>query len=233
MPRRKWKWGVAAGIFAVLGAIGNAQASTIDLFGLPGNFDQFTFGSTGTQYYAQSIQADGVHWADLAFGISNAAGGSFDLLITGGRAAAVPGTGLLPDAGAIFSQQTLNHAGGGLQIFDVNLDLAVANGTTYFFVLAAFGDTLAGASVRATQFNGTDKYAPGEFVFSNSNAAFSNSLSWASRFPNGEDLAFSATFDSGNNQVSQVPVPAALPLFWSALTALGLFGWRRRREASA
>ena len=233
MRRYKWKLAIAGAAVAVMSAVGTAQASTIDLFGLAGNFDQANFGSTGTYYYAQSIQADDVHWADLAFRISSGVGGSFELIITGGRAAGLPGTGLAPDAGAILSQQTLNYAGGGVQNFDVNLDLAVANGATYFFVLAGFGGTIENTSVRATQYNGTDKYAFGEFVYSNSDGGFSNSLSWTSRFPNGEDLVFRTTFDGGNNHVSQVPVSAAPPLFWTALSALGLFGWRRRRKASA
>ena len=33
--------------------------------------------------------------------------------------------------------------------------------------------------------------------------------------------------------VSQVPLPAALPLFATGLGALGLFGWRRKRKAIA
>ena len=33
--------------------------------------------------------------------------------------------------------------------------------------------------------------------------------------------------------VSQVPLPAALPLFATGLGALGLLGWRRKRKAQA
>jgi hypothetical protein len=33
-------------------------------------------------------------------------------------------------------------------------------------------------------------------------------------------------------QVAQTPIPAALPLFASALGGLGLFGWRRRQAGS-
>jgi hypothetical protein len=36
-----------------------------------------------------------------------------------------------------------------------------------------------------------------------------------------------------NTAVSQVPLPAALPLFFSALAMLGLGGWVRRRRAAA
>ncbi|MDH3739328.1 MAG: hypothetical protein OER92_09035 [Alphaproteobacteria bacterium] len=200
---------------------------------MPDNFDQAPFGATGfdTEYYAQSVLADDARWASLAFGITDLEGGRFDLIVTEGRSPAIPlpGSGLAPDATAVLSQQMLDHLGGGLQIFYVDLNLPVISGTTYFFTLAAFGQTLTNATVRATEFNGRpDKYAPGEFIFSNDNAGFSNDLAWVSRFSNREDLAFRATFDS----VSAVPVPPALPLFGAALGMLVLFGvWRRRKLA--
>ena len=42
-------------------------------------------------------------------------------------------------------------------------------------------------------------------------------------------LSLSATF----TPVSQVPLPAALPIFATGLGALGLLGWRRKRKAAA
>ncbi len=46
---------------------------------------------------------------------------------------------------------------------------------------------------------------------------------------NGGDAEFRAVF----NSVSQVPVPAALPLFGTGLALMGFFGWRRKRKAAA
>ena len=225
------RMGCTAVVLSCLATAGTAQAGTVDLFDLPGNFGQRPFGATGTEYYAQSVLADDARWANLAFRITDEEGGSFDLIITEGRPATIPlpGTGLSPDATSVLSQQMFDHLGGGLQTFDVDLNLPVVSGTTYFFTLAAFGKSLTQSTVRATEFNGTEKYTPGEYIFSNDDAAFTNNLTWVSRFSNREDLAFQATFDS----VSAVPAPPALPLFGAALGMLGLVGWWRRRQSAA
>lgn len=47
----------------------------------------------------------------------------------------------------------------------------------------------------------------------------------------GYSLAFSPGV--GNGPVTATPVPAALPLFATGLSALGLFGWRRKRKKAA
>jgi hypothetical protein len=41
------------------------------------------------------------------------------------------------------------------------------------------------------------------------------------------------TFSPTNMQLSQTPLPAALPLFATGLGVMGLFGWRRKRKAAA
>ncbi len=223
------RMGFAAVVLICLATVGTARAGTVDLLGLPDNSDQRIFGTSLSYYYAQSVLADDANWASLAFGVRNRQADSFNLIIAEGRPTSPGGSGFLPDATMILSQQALDHLGGGLQIFDVDLNLPVASGTTYFFTLAAFGTTLTRAGVRATEFNGTDKYTPGKFIFSNDNAAFSNDLFWDTRLSNSRDLAFRATFDS----VSAVAVPAALPLFGTALGVLGLFDWWRRRKLAA
>jgi hypothetical protein len=41
------------------------------------------------------------------------------------------------------------------------------------------------------------------------------------------------TLNGQSSQLSETPIPAALPLFASGLGALGLLGWRRKRKAQA
>lgn len=201
----------------------SAQAGVIDLYGLAGNFNQSAFGSTGSQYYAQSITADGTVFDSLRFTVNDAEGGSFKLRITTGVAAGLPGTGERPDAVNELFSQTLNHAGGGAINFDVNLNLAVADGDVLFFVLDAVGQTLSGATVLATQFGGVDKYTGGEFIFGNTNSPL-GSVGWSSRQPNGEDLVFRAAFSD-----NVVPEPGSLALVAASL--LGVCAAARRRRA--
>ncbi len=100
------------------------------------------------------------------------------------------------------------------------LNLSVDIDTTYFYNLQGFNGTLSGATVRATEFIGTDKYGPGTFMFSNDGSGYSNSLRWSSRYNNNEDHAFKAAF---------IPIPGAVWLFGSALAGLG---WLRRKQTA-
>ena len=40
-------------------------------------------------------------------------------------------------------------------------------------------------------------------------------------------------FINSDSQLSETPLPAALPLFATGLGALGLLGWRSKRKAAA
>ncbi len=206
-----------------------AQAGAIDLFGLPGNFDQSTFGSTGSYVYAQSVTADGTNFASLDFSVADRQGGSFDLLITGSRNGGMLGTGQLPDADNILFQQNLSHNGDGAQTFSLTPNVGVTSGDVLFFVLSAHGGSLSGATVRATQFYGRDRYAGGEFIFSNTNAPFSNALSFGSRYSAKQDLVFSANFAAVSSQPSAaVSAPTAIGLLMSGLGLIVLIKARKK-----
>lgn len=206
-----------------------AQAGAIDLFGLPGNFDQSTFGSTGSYVYAQSVTADGTNFASLDFSVADREGGSFDLLITGSRNSGMPGTGQLPDADNILFQQNLSHSGGGAQTFSLTPNVGVASGDILFFVLSAHDESLSRATVRATRYFGPDRYTGGEFIFSNTNAPFSNAISYGSRYGTGQDLVFRANFAEASNQPgAAVSAPPAIGLLMSGLGLIGLVKARKK-----
>jgi len=211
-----------------------AQAGVVDLFNLSGNFYQQNFGAAATEYYAQSVKADDVNWADLSFSLSRqGTGGTFNLLVTESVLdMTLPGTHLRPDASknVLFSTQ-LTHNGLGTQRFDIALDTTVASGTTYFFVLQGKGQTLQSASVLATQYEGTDKYAAGEFIYASTNAAFTGTAGkWDSRFSARQDLVFRAEFNSDGAVAvagADVPEPGSLALLGLGLASLAVFRMRK------
>jgi len=215
---------LCAGITTIAGSI--ASAGVVDLRDLPGNFDQNSWGHPDTVLYAQSIQASDVFLDEFRFRATSASAGgvNYTLVVTGARADA-GGLGWAPDLTDVRYESALSNIAGDGVMHEAtfNPNIGVADGELLFFVLNTYtvGPTGLG-TVRATEFGGTDQYAPGEFVFLNT-AGPGGSLddligsSWAHRADNNEDLAVFASFS--------VPAP-------SSLVVLGfgaLVGTRRRR----
>lgn len=71
------------------------------------------------------------------------------------------------------------------------------------------------------------KMASGEAFFKNTGGG----MIYLSFLANGTENALRYITTFGEGTLSQTPLPAALPLFSSALALLGLIGWRRRRTA--
>ena len=220
---------------ALLASSFSAQAGIVNLFDLNGNFNQSSFGYNSTQYYAQSVKADDVNWADLSFSLRKVgAGGTFNLLVTESILdMALPGTHLRPDGQNVLFSTQLTHNGQGAQRFDIALDTSVTTGSTYFFVLQAKGQTLDSATVLATEYYGTDKYAAGEFIYAVTNAALTGTAGkWGSRFSAGEDLVFRAEFNGDGGvaaAVEAIPEPGSLALLGLGLASLAVF---RKRKTS-
>ncbi|MGH7938543.1 MAG: PEP-CTERM sorting domain-containing protein [Chthoniobacterales bacterium] len=212
---------------------GLAQASTTDLRGLPGNFDQTTFGQPNTTFYAQSVVADSTVFNSATLQLIATAGDiNFNFLITGARADGGGGLGFAPDLSNILYNSGELTAGSGnpLTDFTINPNVPVANGQLLFLVVESLSYPGSGSgAVEATAFNGpTDLYPPGEFVFINSNPgdtyATINALPWAHRSVNNEDLAFAVTFSS-------VPEPTTNALLGLAAASFVWVAFRRRRRA--
>jgi hypothetical protein len=144
--------------------------------------------------------------------------------------------GTSPVAAADISAYSLNFINSGSTIFTLTNSNAAPS------TPLISGSDLTTSSTQIF-FNFGDNSAPGEAYFANSapdSIGFYNEFT--SGLSTGEiEIGTPGTADielypTGNvllGSVSTTPLPAALPLFASGLGALGLFGWRRKRKASA
>ena len=156
-----------------------------------------------------------------------------------------------PDNGSIFQHAnpvlaTGSEAGGGAIFPDLfagdSIDVG-ANSVT--FIYAALGSSLGFNYAFITTFTGLDWVGadgPGTLVsvafasgatglVSGAQANFIDASSF--EFQGTVDLVNGANFTidltAVHTPISAVPIPAALPLFLSALAGLGFVGWRRRQ----
>jgi hypothetical protein len=111
------------------------------------------------------------------------------------------------------------------------------------------GGTITGAQVNGSGAKGTLSIVwpnqPVEFDFADGTkldvtlgslvtACFTgNSCIAGTYFMSGTFLVLNGPTTVSGGQVSEVPIPAALPLFASGLGAFGFFGWRRKKKRAA
>jgi hypothetical protein len=145
--------------------------------------------------------------------------------------------------GSITTDGTIGALNGGNI---VDYDLTLTNGAFSAVLDISDGTISNGTSLTATAtglfFNfgsNTGSY----FVFGgNPGLGFEDASGSLSGHPSTISLNLNAVGDpnspiwtafSGNVEIATTPIPAALPLFATALGALGLLGWRRKRKQAA
>lgn len=200
-----------------------SMAGTVDLRDLPGNFEQSSWNGGGTRFYAQSVVVDEDYLTTMAFRpVPNGGGQEFQVYVTGARAAG-GGLGWEPDFNDIrFISDigALPAVDEGFVELSCNPNVPVTPDETIFLVFDGLTPEGPSAEVMATEFDGTEQYPPGEFVFLNTayGPPPDNSSSWSHRSINNEDLAILAVFeedpvqdglDCGDviNRPPEVPVP--------------------------
>jgi hypothetical protein len=159
--------------------------------------------------------------------------------VTGGTCSGVlapaPSTGLVSGNVLTFTLPSLVFTGEAV-IFE-------PNGTTVSDVLQWYCSTGPGTCGTLTDTAGNTHFASNRMIFysldSNGALADVGALTISGTFPSATENAngaFSFQVPNGVNVydgISDVPLPAALPLFATGLGALGLLGWRRKRKAQA
>jgi hypothetical protein len=114
-----------------------------------------------------------------------------------------------------YNSQVTNAVNPGLVQFQEFLDVAPSTAIAQELIQVVPSDPSAGAILSSVL-----PIGPGEYLLFQGQfeATLNENVSW--------DYTWTLN-------VAPTPLPAALPLFASGLSALGLFGWRRKRKAQA
>jgi len=193
-----------------------AEAATLDQQFIPttiNTFSNFSTSTTGTTTRRAETLTVGVAGTlsevdiqlSIGTGISAPIFTGFDILSTTGG---VPNTG----PGGIIGVGSLLSQNSTQAIFTTSLAVTVGEVIAIEPIISNFSPSWAGQNP-GSYTRGADYFAPPASAFQTSGAVDG--------------------FTTFVTTPSQVPLPAALPLFATGLVGLGLLGWRRKRKAIA
>jgi hypothetical protein len=183
----------------------------------------WSFGAPDTTSYGEIFRAAGTTLDSFSFLIStmgNVGNAKFVLAAWDGTKATGP---------ALYESSPFAlNASGTYEWNAVNgINAALTIGARYIAYLTTAGvaDPIVATRWAAANDNGG---LGGAFAFANSDGAdpLVSLASWTVRWSS-SDVIYEASFSG----VAEAPLPAALPLFASALGGLGVAAWRRRRPA--
>jgi hypothetical protein len=216
-------------LVAALAVPAGASATTYGNFGSWTGSSGFPFGYPDTTAYGQVFTAPESRLDSWLFLISTgSAAGNAKFVIA-------PWNGTAPVGPAIYESSALaiDHTSSADYAFNgvKNIALPLSIGQQYiaYFSVAGVDNPVVSREFASTISNGG---LAGGNTFKNSNGAdpLLTLDGWAAPGATaGGNWVYTANFST----VAATPIPAALPLFASALGGLGFVGWRRRARASA
>jgi hypothetical protein len=180
------------------------------------------FGAPDTTAFGETFTAPASELNSFTF-YANAGGesGSAKLVIANWDGTRATGT-------ALYTSDSVSLTGSNYQAYGVSgMHVSLTEGSQYvaYLTVADVVDPISNNAVVFAGVNNDDGGLGGKFVFVNSNGLdpLQYPGNWTTDWSWPKDVAFTASFSS-------VPLPAALPLFGMAISALGMTKLRRRKS---